>query len=80
MVGVGRVHPPGVDTHLVQAGEVLPVDVARLLGVHVVATHTTHIIHAGRPEAESALRPGVERHEMSLLLQFLVGLGVGAER
>ena len=79
LVRIGGVHPPRVYAHLVQAKEVLPVDVTGFLAVDVVAAHSARIIPPRRPLGQSALRPGLEVQKQAFLIQFLESLGLGTE-
>ena len=40
LVRVGRIHPPCVDTHLVEIAEVFPVDVASLRRIAVINSNS----------------------------------------
>ena len=80
LVGVSGVHPPSVNTHLVQTREVVPIDVTSLLAIDVVATHAAGVVSAWRPLRESALRPSVEVEHETLGLHFLERLGLRTER
>ena len=80
VVGVGRVHPPGVDAEVEEALQVVPVDVACVGHVWLIHTHTAWVVHVWRPGAESALRPCLVVVEQSLWLQLTVSLGMRTKR
>ena len=83
MVGVVRVrgvHPPGVNAHIVKAEEVVPVYVAGLRAVYVVAYYSGGVVPARRPGGEAAGGPGLEVKQQTFLLELAVRLCHGAER
>ena len=79
MIRLGGVHPPGVDAHVLQAEEVLPVDVASLRGERVVRTNARRVVEPRRPVGQAGLRPGLEVEEQALRGQLAVCLGHRAE-
>ena len=67
VVGLGGVGPPGIEAHVVEVREVLPVDVACLGIEGIVGQHAL------------LARPRVEGQQGAYLLQFAVGLRPRAE-
>ena len=78
-VGVGGVHPPGVGAVAVEALEILPVDGARIGAEGVVDLHARRIFHAGRPEGQAALGPGLDGEQQTLRVELAELLRHGAE-
>ncbi len=81
MVGLGGVHPPSVHTEVIEAAQVLPVDVACLGAVGVVDAHSRGVVHAGRPLLGYAgFGPCAEVEEQAFFVKVAVGLCLRAER
>ena len=51
-IGVGRVHPPAIDTFIKEVFQVLPVDGAGLGREGVIDTHTRGVVHAWLAQME----------------------------
>ena len=80
VVRLGGVHPPGIDAHLLEAHQVLPVDVPGLLRIRVVRLYARRVIHPRGPVGKARAGPGLEVEEQAFLVQLPVRLGHRAER
>ena len=78
-VWVGGVHPPSVGALVEEIPQILPVDVACLGRESIIDTHARRIVHAWRPEGQSALWPCLEVEEQSLLVELSVCLRLWSE-
>ena len=72
-VGVGGVHPPGIDAIVEKALQMVPIYLSGHRAVGIIHLDTRRIFHAWRPDVrDTALRPCINRQQEVLLGQFAI--------
>ena len=79
-VWVGRVHPPGISTIVIQFLKIFPIDSSSLRAECIVHLYARRIVHTWRPDMrETTLRPCLDRQQETLLIKFTELLSLGSE-
>ena len=80
IVRLRGVHPPSVQSHVVQTLEVVPINITGFGRERVIATHSRRIIHARWPLAfYTALRPSGEIEKMVSCRHLPIAFGLRTE-
>ena len=70
-VGIGRVHPPRIRTIIIEFTEIFPIDIASHRTEGIIDLHSRRIVLHWRPDVrDTTLRPRLERHQQSFLVEF----------
>ena len=79
-IGIGRVHPPGIDVVVDELLQTFPIDFACFGTECIIYPYAARIISAWRPDVrKTALRPCLEIVEQSLFLKLLEGMCLRTE-